>query len=74
MSNTQIAFSSFPNLEGSCGLFHTTVDQNPLYKLKFNEFVDFTTSAMVSRFSGFQHNGLWSGLKYLETHEVLGNS
>ena len=62
-SNTQIAVHL--NLEGSCGLFHATVDQNPLYKLKFDELVDLTTSGIASRFSGCKPNNLWSSLEEL---------
>ena len=68
--NTQVALH--PNLQGSRGLIHTTVDQNPSYKLKVNELVDLTTSGLVSRYSGNKPNNLWRSLQCLGTHECVG--
>ena len=72
VSNTQIALSSSPILQVSRGLIHTTVGQNPSYKLKVSELVDLTTSGLVSRYTGYKPNNLWSSLQCLGTHECVG--
>ena len=69
VSNTQTALH--PNLQGSSGFFHTTVDQNPSYKLKVNELVDLTTSGIVSRYTWYKPYNLWSSLQCLGTHECV---
>ena len=72
VSNTQIALSLFPNLQGSRGLLHTTVE-NPSHKLKASEPVDLSISGIVSRFSGFQPNNLWSNLNTWKLMKLSAN-
>ena len=68
VSNTQNCFILVSKSQGSRGLIHTTVDQNPSYKLKVIELVDLTTSGIVSRYTGYKPK------KLVEQPAVLGNS
>ena len=40
--------------------------------MKVNELVDLTTSGIVSRYTGYEPNNLWSSLQCLGTHECVG--
>ena len=62
----------FQIFKGHVDFIHTTDAQNLSYRLKVNEFADFTTSEFVSQYTGYKPNNVWSGLKHLGTHEYVG--